>query len=87
MGGGDAVTTSRSIMRYVSGCITRERQRIAEIIRKGGWLGDDLRGDDRVKQALGSLADEIEKATVEQDACVFQWRPAATGFNHDLISR
>lgn len=62
MGGRRAMTTVPAIMKYVAGCIVRERERIAR----------HLRSLNVSEEVIIAILDESE------DEQVFKWRPPAS---------
>lgn len=79
-----SMVTLGTVMRYVSGCMTRERARLAEVITGGEWLHPELQSDPRVQESLKRLAKAVDPRDLKSDQVVFQWRPAATTYESGL---
>lgn len=59
LGSGGGLVTSIGVMRYVVGCITRERARLADAVRQGAT------GEELAKKILDDSDDEK----------IFRWAP------------
>lgn len=80
MGGGNKMTTCKGVMRYVSGTVSRERSRIADVLRRGDWVAENLKTDGAFMESISKLADAIENPPIEIDRQVFLWAPDSVKF-------
>lgn len=85
MSPGDALVGASAVMRYVSGCMTRERARMATAIRSMDWLDHELRQDARFRRSADRLAEIIEETSIDDDSVVFQWRPSSVRYERGIV--
>ena len=69
---GLALVSAESVQNFVHGCMLRERNRIARLIRAKAWVVRDAAGVVNIEGSIDALATTI--ASTGEDQHVFQWK-------------